>query len=895
MKIKFALIFVAVAMATLASSIPISAWIYQDRTPEDMKFEEFGPRADKLLMKLGATYEDLENGIIDVLGLTLTDYWYKRWMNPPFNETINVVFGGASTDFLMLDINNNNNTYPNPVYPNPCSVPSFRQAIAYLVNRSWFDEIIGPDLYLPLWVPISPALGKYCLDIPNPYPYNPLTAASLLDEDGYPIGPDGWRFWDRNHNNVKDPGEDLELRFVIRIDNLHMWLVGDKIADELNNVHVRVNRIYANALQAIMIVMINRNFHLYTGSCNFEEPTDLYRFHSSTNDYNGINDTELDYWLDALINAPNEEEAVTASRNTQQVFVDKSFKVPLCVYVDYKAMYRRYTGGTAGHGIIPDDGENKYRNQYWQGTVNTIGQSIDNFFSFLNMHPTGYAYGNGENMTIRYGFPETGLHSLNPIYATSPSDWLVLNLIYDTLIKRDPYWMEWEPWIAKNFTVGTYIHPIYGSCTKIKVTLRTDVTWNDGTPLTTADVYFTFVELKRLLETNGYPPPLWIENVKSILDFKIFDPYNFEILFNVAKNYRALSWIGNTPILPKHVWKPIIEEGLINPTDFAPDPNMIGSGPWRLEEYTRSSILLVTNKPCSVVQTNLPGSQPIHSPNGYFKIYPVYVDIHFLGASEYSHRITPEIETVFYKVTFENLIREEIVIESNEVDLSNPISSRWNETWPMETRYRLVDWIDNDHNGHLNKDDIVVFMPQEEPPVPLEWYNVEILMFMPPGPVIMRLSPVVIGTKYIYLDDGLIETQQVTLKAGVPHEQKRVYWPAAGKHVLKVAFHIEEPNWDAWNLYCKWINYTFTFWVTIKEDIVGSTLYDDLGLPSYPFKIQLPSPDIKVNVKDVSTAAKAFGSYPGHPRWNPFADINGDYRIDVKDIAAIAKKFGWHP
>jgi hypothetical protein len=48
----------------------------------------------------------------------------------------------------------------------------------------------------------------------------------------------------------------------------------------------------------------------------------------------------------------------------------------------------------------------------------------------------------------------------------------------------------------------------------------------------------------------------------------------------------------------------------------------------------------------------------------------------------------------------------------------------------------------------------------------------------------------------------------------------------------------------------------------------------------------------KVDVKDVAAAALAYGSYPGHPRWNPAADINRDNKIDVKDIAAISRNFG---
>lgn len=50
--------------------------------------------------------------------------------------------------------------------------------------------------------------------------------------------------------------------------------------------------------------------------------------------------------------------------------------------------------------------------------------------------------------------------------------------------------------------------------------------------------------------------------------------------------------------------------------------------------------------------------------------------------------------------------------------------------------------------------------------------------------------------------------------------------------------------------------------------------------------------DLKVDILDIAIAASAFGSYPGHERWNPIADINNDNRIDIKDIGAIAKEFG---
>jgi hypothetical protein len=50
--------------------------------------------------------------------------------------------------------------------------------------------------------------------------------------------------------------------------------------------------------------------------------------------------------------------------------------------------------------------------------------------------------------------------------------------------------------------------------------------------------------------------------------------------------------------------------------------------------------------------------------------------------------------------------------------------------------------------------------------------------------------------------------------------------------------------------------------------------------------------DGKVDIRDLAIAAKAFGSYPGHPRWNPIVDINADGTVDIRDMATIAKNYG---
>jgi len=69
---------------------------------------------------------------------------------------------------------------------------------------------------------------------------------------------------------------------------------------------------------------------------------------------------------------------------------------------------------------------------------------------------------------------------------------------------------------------------------------------------------------------------------------------------------------------------------------------------------------------------------------------------------------------------------------------------------------------------------------------------------------------------------------------------------------------------------------TVTFTLILRGDITGPE-----GVP-----------DGKCDIIDVATAAAAFGSYPGHPQWNPIVDMNGDDKIDIIDVATVASDFG---
>jgi len=47
-----------------------------------------------------------------------------------------------------------------------------------------------------------------------------------------------------------------------------------------------------------------------------------------------------------------------------------------------------------------------------------------------------------------------------------------------------------------------------------------------------------------------------------------------------------------------------------------------------------------------------------------------------------------------------------------------------------------------------------------------------------------------------------------------------------------------------------------------------------------------------VDISDISAIARAYGSYPGHPRWDPDLDLNRDKIIDISDVSLTARNFG---
>jgi hypothetical protein len=588
----------------------------------------------------------------------------------------------------------------------------------------------------------------------------------------------------------------------------------------------------------------------------------------------------------------------------------------------YKAMSRRYVGSTPG--------EQNYTGRLWEGMVNTDQTyfggpiTVDLFWSTLNMHPQGCEVGDGQNMTIRVGAVQN-LTSLNPVYCLGggggagggrslddgnslvsafSSQWRGLCLV-------NPYNGSLVPHLAEYYEGGTYVHPVLGTCTKIKVVMTPDATWSDGTPLTMADVYFTLVELPRLLASEGYPPPSWGgpgTATDDICGFKILDPYNFEILLDVKNSTLAPGILTNI-ILPKHVWKPIVlADEWVFPWGKT-DPNVDGCGPWRFVAINNPGLLdgypyghaYIANSPGSVVTTNLPGSKPVKSPLGYFRLMPTKLQSHITNPPElaWSHRIPPEL--AYNNITLDGPIydsrcdryTQNVTVLANVTPFDGPTKQILNTTKVLPP---ATDCIGIDIGVTVSVAPNIAFSLNKD----CWWHRLTDHGFWHWPPYLNTY------------EFGAHVWCTVTVFAAV-NVRVRIWLTVFGVHILLLYDH-------SWALAGGWSGTLFNAWLlvnvdivgrwgtqcvdnhfdparwygTVKEDIAGSTLYDDIGWGNYTYKTELQSPDKKVDIKDVARVVAAFGSYPGLANWSGLCDITGDYKVDIKDVARVVGKFGWH-
>lgn len=556
----------------------------------------WGPKLDYVLIKIYGSYEAeviaFETGDIDMLDWPLDFDTYDAIKS----DSDYVVEPLTMYDYYDIDINN---------LRWPTSDVNFRRALAYLVDYETFYTTV---LRAYSGVLMDSIIWSEWTDYYNPsstkYYFDETTALAILNSAGYDD-------WDSDgtieYKNITGTYELPPLIFYSRTDDSLRLSLGDMINDELTSIGIPVDYIPAEQPVCSVAAYETYEYHLYTaGAGPFTNPLFLYDYYHSDfgvgwpptepwapNNVFFTNST-YDDWATILKQAPDKETAIEACMECQEIFMDQVGIIP--VYhsagsTAYRAKYGHWTG------------EETYWDMNWTDVVNsrfpTTTSGVNDEWTLLNAHPASVTKGG----VLRYGLMNDAT-AVNPVWEYWYWDAIIVNMIYDTLMRFDPYTGALLPSLAGTWSTGVWDN---GGEDALVATfnLRKDVTWNDGEPFNSTDVAFT---MQYMFDAGS---PLFYMSVETIKDIDTTpmietpDPYTVKIYFSTQSMWN-LQLVGLVPIIPEHVW------GSIDPAQSATDGEyettgyLTGTGPYMIVSHEEGeSWLLEPNPDCFL--SRIPG------------------------------------------------------------------------------------------------------------------------------------------------------------------------------------------------------------------------------------------------------------------------------------------------
>ena len=187
--------------------------------------------------------------------------------------------------------------------------------------------------------------------------------------------------------------------------------------------------------------------------------------------------------------------------------------------------------------------------------------------------PTATPLPRGGNLTVRLA---ADIPDLRPWQPRSRGEEQVMSLLYSGLVRLDAK-LQPQPDIATHWDASQ-------DGRLITFTLRPDVVWHDGKPLTSSDVAYTLNALHEISPTTAL-----LVNLRRIAE--ITTPTTSTLVISLTERYAPIFSQLTVPILPKHV----LEGQNIATLNFWDVP--IGSGPFQFgSRQAGTSITLNANK-----------------------------------------------------------------------------------------------------------------------------------------------------------------------------------------------------------------------------------------------------------------------------------------------------------
>lgn len=175
----------------------------------------------------------------------------------------------------------------------------------------------------------------------------------------------------------------------------------------------------------------------------------------------------------------------------------------------------------------------------------------------------------GKPLRVAINGFENNLTPFSVSFGSAPNTNDLIALVYDTLfwsqVREDP-----EPWLAESAEPNAEF-------TEWTVKLRDNLEWQDGVPLTAADVAFTFDYYKKQAGASGRYAH-HVSDVPAFTAAEVVDEQTVKIRYGApAPQFKVMPG-ADLPILPKHIWESVADPKTMS-TGLP-----VGSGPYKLVE-----------------------------------------------------------------------------------------------------------------------------------------------------------------------------------------------------------------------------------------------------------------------------------------------------------------------
>jgi len=479
----------------------------------------------------------------------------------------------------------------------------------------------------------------------------------------------------------------------------------------------------------------------------------------------------------------------------------------------------------------------------------SYGADVD--WTWALMHWEDNPEGTGDYVNRRISEAPSELH---PWYADEVYEWDILDRTVGGLLNLNPFTLEDIPWIACDWEVEYWeagevppeVKEALGIVKGMKVTfyLRQDVYWQNGDPLTAEDVKMNWDMLREW--KPGRYSTMW----ENLIYTEIPAPYVVTAYINQTSLTTLYDFAGTALFFPKRILQEL--EARLHDVSDPWYHNPRAFRPWE-EDYTaffQHTVIPVDPDPVderfSPIYEGMDISGNIgHDPSGPFAEPENMVEEYkcIIGVNPYIYDYWHPAENMAHSVKYP-MFWWDCPVEQNFIA---PTRVEPGEDFPF--------WIEVSNYGAKAGGEFV--------PVVLDYINLTVdgeVVETIPGPItIPPFGSVIIGGDYTVVNF-------TDYKAGTVPPPFTGNFPEGGLHYLDcVCVEEGEP------LECSY--YEHYIWVTLETDL-------------YPY-------DFKVDMIDLWLCAKAFGSFPVHPRWNPVCDVDHNFKVDMIDLWRIAKDFGW--